>query len=103
MDNNTNQQTQSTFSSLIDKIYGERNDLLQKLLTIISVIFFILVPVALIYNIVYGIVYLDSIHNYSGTLSSLSLLTYFAKAITSSLVYAFYGLILAVLKRIISK
>jgi hypothetical protein len=108
MDNNMQPQedrnVKATPTSLIDRIYGERKDLLQKLLTIVSIIFFILVPIELIYNVITGIVYYGSFSsNYMSTEIKISFVSYLVKALTAPAVYAFYGLVLAVLKRIISK
>ena len=96
--------SQTTQKNLFDRIYGERKDTLQKLLTIVSVIFFILVPIELILNVVSGFIYYESLpSNYLATEKTITLISYLLKAITAPAVPAFYGLVLAVLKRIISK
>lgn len=98
-ENNT--EPKSKLETLIDRIYGERKTLLQKLLTISSVIFFVLVPIELIINIIYGIYYLSSVtSNYVNDAAIMTIVSSFLKVITSPIMYAFYGLVLAVLKRI---
>lgn len=112
MDNNIQPQDENIQpqekpqKSLIDQIYGERKTLLEKLLTVVSIIFFILVPIVFILHIFTGIVYysgLPSLPSNATAQADLSAIGYFLSAITNSAVYAFYGLVLAVLKRFIRK
>ncbi|HAN20293.1 MAG: hypothetical protein A2Y15_03585 [Clostridiales bacterium GWF2_36_10] len=99
MDNyDFSQQPQESKITLIDRIYGERTELLQKLLTIASIVLFFVCPIIIIYYLILSLSYVGNM-NYEFQVIS----TYMFSGVTHSITYIVYALILASLKRIISK
>lgn len=85
--------------SLIDKIYGRRADSLQKILTILSMVFLIIAPIAFLYYFIIGIVYASDAYSQEFGV----FLNYFFSGVYQTSMYFAFGAILAALKRIISK
>lgn len=85
-------------SSLIDKIYGKRTDLLQTLLTFTSLCLILLAPLAIIYNFFVGVI------GASDTWGTFNIFfSYIASGVYKAAIYITLGLVLAALKRLISK
>ncbi|PKM62821.1 MAG: hypothetical protein CVU97_03245 [Firmicutes bacterium HGW-Firmicutes-21] len=84
--------------SLIDRIYGQRTDTLQTLLMVASMIMLILAPVYFLYRFIDGIVRASE---WTGTFGVF--ISYFASGALSAAQLITYGLLLAGLKRLISK
>lgn len=86
--------------SLIDRIYGERANLLQKILTYVSIFLIILTPIVFLHHIITGISMINKFGTYN---YNLNIIQYCAAGFAKAINYLIFGLILAALERLISK
>ncbi|HBR32362.1 MAG: hypothetical protein PHD46_04845 [Eubacteriales bacterium] len=85
--------------SLIDRIYGRKTDTLQSLLSIVSLILFIIAPIIFLYCFIMGIVVASNANRQEFAL----FLNYFFDGVYKTAIFIALGMILAAFKRIISK